>query len=149
MFSFSTGLSLYHVMCVGAGRKREKCNRHKISTADHAYREFLLSRAISTSVIAFQLIWVLCTSICHRRDPYLNWIISSTDKTGYQPSMSLNRARSVWIIIAYTAVNGVLLEIGCLVPPVSRVQSQSLVASINPYLALISEYFEQLFKYYT
>ena len=46
MFSFSTGPSWYHVFRAGAGRTREKCNRHKISTADHASREFPLSLAI-------------------------------------------------------------------------------------------------------
>ena len=46
MFSFSTGPSWYHVFRAGAGRTREKCNRHKISITDHASREFPLSLAI-------------------------------------------------------------------------------------------------------
>ena len=46
MFSFSIGPSWYYVFGAGAGRTLEKCNRHKISTADHASREFPLSLAI-------------------------------------------------------------------------------------------------------
>ena len=45
MFLFSTGPSWYHVFRAGVGQTREKCNRHKISTADHASRELPLSHA--------------------------------------------------------------------------------------------------------
>ena len=50
--------SWHHLFRAGAGRTREKCYRHKISTADHAFREFPLSRAIST-------VWSLtCRLVC-------------------------------------------------------------------------------------
>ena len=55
MFSFSTGPRWYHVFRAGAGRTHEKCNRHKISTADHASREFPLSPAIVGQTESFKI----------------------------------------------------------------------------------------------
>ena len=45
-FLFSTGHIHYHVFRAGVGRARQRCNRHKISTADSRLRGSRLTRAI-------------------------------------------------------------------------------------------------------
>ena len=51
-FLFSTGHICYHVFRAGVGRTRQRCNRHKISTADFRFRGSRLTRAITITAFA-------------------------------------------------------------------------------------------------
>ena len=49
-FLFSTGHIRYHVFYAGVVQTRQRCNRHKMSTADFRFRGSRLTRAIPDCV---------------------------------------------------------------------------------------------------